>query len=471
MSKYMNNTTFKHSSIAFLRMYFERNTKQIDTSFTKWGNVFRNNKWTDLKIQNVKTSFLDQKKQILLYFFLFLFLFNILNFSDFTFNSWTSFYNRGIDIVYQVFFILGLFIHHFFKKYLSKWSSNNVNLILTSDTDASINKNLLTKSPVFNNEKNLSSNYVKSMKNSYKVSSLLSKSKNLDITNFDNLDLLKNNKFEYVILKNLNLVTKNHYETYSDLYVTDLISKNQKNIDYTLSINEVNNLFKNNPDYQNLVINLGENTNIAKQIRWKSLNSISLDGLAISNKTLTDSKQLIGSNSFNSNSVSSNMWWSNASNLNYRPLDTNFRFDNNIKNLLEGNLNYLEVSKEFVIKKNHFKTLNSLMFTVDSLLLNEANLSKNNSNKLNLLLNTENVLNALNSVNYNLINNSDLNNSGVLFNDNLSSKLYMIKNENSELLSWELLNILNTVPTTNNGLELEIPKFTYNSKSNIKFNW
>jgi hypothetical protein len=140
-------------------------------------------------------------------------------------------------------------------------------LILTNNNDGSLDKNLLTKSPVFSDNSSVSSNYIKSMKNSYKVSSLISKSKTLNFDSFNDPVFLGSSKLDYLVLRSFTGRTKNYYDSYSDFYLTDLVSGNQKNIDYTLNINEVNSIFKNNPDYQNLLVNLNENTNIAKQIR------------------------------------------------------------------------------------------------------------------------------------------------------------------------------------------------------------
>ena len=481
MSKYMNNTSFKHSSIAFLKMYFERNNKQIDTSFTKWGNVFRNNKWSDLKIQNVKVSFLDQKKQIFILFFCLLFALIYLNFLDFTFNSWTSFYNRGVDALYQLFFTVGLFFHYLATNYLSKFSKTSAKSIISPSTNlSSLDKGV--KSPVFSensNNSNIDNLYIKSMSNSYKISYFLSKSKNIDnLLDTDNgLSLLKKNKFDYLLLlNNLNSKKSNsYYRNYSDMYSTNLLNNNDMNIEFSLNINEVNNLLKSNPDYQNSIVNLSENSNIAKQIRWKAINSLSLQGLSSSNKALTEAKQLIGSSSYDNSLTSNNMWWSNSTNLNYRPLDLNFRFDNNLQDLISSNLNFLEVSREFTIKSNDNKTLNKLMFTTESINNLDKFFSKNDLNyslgRFNLSLSTENILNVLNSSSYSLVDNYDSVDNLVRFNSLNLNQARTVKIDNYDLLSWELLNVISVVPTINTGLELEVPQFTLDSKSNVKLFW
>ena len=59
LNRYQNNLKYRHSLLSYLKLFFERNTKDNST-FASLGNVFRNSKWTDLKIQNVKTTFVKQ---------------------------------------------------------------------------------------------------------------------------------------------------------------------------------------------------------------------------------------------------------------------------------------------------------------------------------------------------------------------------------------------------------------------------
>jgi len=54
-SNYLNNTRFHHSTLGYLKIFFERNNK-LKSTFNSLGNVFRNSKWSDLKVQNIKTS-------------------------------------------------------------------------------------------------------------------------------------------------------------------------------------------------------------------------------------------------------------------------------------------------------------------------------------------------------------------------------------------------------------------------------
>ena len=99
-TKYYSNLKYSNSVLSSLRLFFERNNK-ISSSVAKLGNVYRNSKWADLKIVNIKASFLVQFAKNL---FVVILTFNIfykiilffiatifcVNFSN-TSNTWVSF--------------------------------------------------------------------------------------------------------------------------------------------------------------------------------------------------------------------------------------------------------------------------------------------------------------------------------------------------------------------------------------------
>jgi len=68
-STYLNDSRYNSSILTTLRVLFERETKYRSTPAV-FGNVFRNSKWSDLKIQNVKTTSIRHW----LYYLLFVFL-------------------------------------------------------------------------------------------------------------------------------------------------------------------------------------------------------------------------------------------------------------------------------------------------------------------------------------------------------------------------------------------------------------
>lgn len=59
ISRFYDSIKFNHSFAAKAKLYFERSTKYRQT-IDVLGNVYRNSKWTDLKIQNIKSTHLTK---------------------------------------------------------------------------------------------------------------------------------------------------------------------------------------------------------------------------------------------------------------------------------------------------------------------------------------------------------------------------------------------------------------------------
>ena len=64
-SGFLNTFRLKNFKISTLRLYFERNNKITET-LTSLGNVYRNSKWSDLKIQNIKSFFTQKHSRIII---------------------------------------------------------------------------------------------------------------------------------------------------------------------------------------------------------------------------------------------------------------------------------------------------------------------------------------------------------------------------------------------------------------------
>ena len=62
-NKYYNNLKFNNKLVSTTRIFFERTTK-TSHSLQALGNVYRNSKWTDLNVFNIKESSLAQFKNI-----------------------------------------------------------------------------------------------------------------------------------------------------------------------------------------------------------------------------------------------------------------------------------------------------------------------------------------------------------------------------------------------------------------------
>jgi len=68
-SKYYNNLKFSNKMLATTRIFFERTTK-TSHSLQALGNVYRNSKWSDLNVFNIKESSLKQFRTMSLLIFL-----------------------------------------------------------------------------------------------------------------------------------------------------------------------------------------------------------------------------------------------------------------------------------------------------------------------------------------------------------------------------------------------------------------
>jgi hypothetical protein len=110
-SAYANDVRFKHSTLALLKLFFERANK-LKTSLALLGNVFRNSKWADLSVQNIKVSFVRSTSGV--YLALLILFFFVTCFYDFRLTLVlsqfiTHYVPFGPEIVVVLFDIIVLF--------------------------------------------------------------------------------------------------------------------------------------------------------------------------------------------------------------------------------------------------------------------------------------------------------------------------------------------------------------------------
>ena len=70
-SNFFNSSRLKNHKLGNLRLLFERNNKFAET-IANLGNVYRNSKWSDLKNQNIKNSFINRRGLLITIFVLLL---------------------------------------------------------------------------------------------------------------------------------------------------------------------------------------------------------------------------------------------------------------------------------------------------------------------------------------------------------------------------------------------------------------
>lgn len=102
-SAYSNNSKYNSSYLLYLRLLFERNNK-FKSTFDKLGNVFRNSKWNDLKVQNIKNSLVNSWSATAFGFLAVLLL--TFSFFGFTNNSGTIFLPAFLSELRGIFFFI-----------------------------------------------------------------------------------------------------------------------------------------------------------------------------------------------------------------------------------------------------------------------------------------------------------------------------------------------------------------------------
>lgn len=116
-TKFSENTKYSNSLNATLRLFFERLTS-INESFTSLGNVYKNSKWTNLKTDNIKSSFNFQffknfLKFIIssiLIFFLVIFVMRLLNIEISPTRTYAhTIYDAGTLYLFAIFYFIGHF--------------------------------------------------------------------------------------------------------------------------------------------------------------------------------------------------------------------------------------------------------------------------------------------------------------------------------------------------------------------------
>ena len=476
LTKYNNNLKYSNKMLFKTRIFFERTTKDSQT-VSNLGNVYRNSKWSNLKIQNIKSNFFNQ---FLTMFFISLVLFILffIIFIRFTSDDYSLIFLVPSKIWYileDLFYYFFLFFITFFYSIYLKISTLFTNFFL---------KDLLKDTLKYNNRReNLNSNLICNIKNN----------NNLE-NNFVTLTI----RLQKVIY-NLNLLTFNKVSLGNSLNNIYNIDKTQFVSFIFLNVNknynlEKNKLFKipksnlevetkmysytssqkyiNNESYliQKLFLkNATQNLNLAKQNRWYLKSTILSDKTISKVNNITTLKKLLGTSSFNTGSMDSNIWLSNkiTNNVSFNKFFKNnfFKEDYNLnKSLFTSNpinINNFESSIFWITNRYKFLQLfskNQQFLFSDNNVNSKETLNSKNTNFYNVY-NTfllEDIYALLNNFSFyknNLfkINSNEINsiNNNYIINLNLNSK---------EILSGYDLNFLKFI-FTNNHL----------NKSNINF--
>jgi hypothetical protein len=316
--------------ISTTRIFFERTTKQQQT-VANLGNVYRNSKWSDLKIQNIKTNFLNQFFTVC-FIFLFLLLFYFLIFRLpithlslplivpsklwYLFQDLVSYFSLIIlSILYSIFYKINSLTLKYF------WNNKNSNQSrprFVSKNKNAYHVNGFTKAGGVDN------------KNVLLLASSLYKTVNL--ISLLEVSPLNINSGNYPLLNNINSVQGYKTQVKNILFLN---SSNNYNLNFTKINHSIINqeslfLLKNT----NIKLNTGQitpqtlkafsffnqkllslgisyNLNLGKQNRWLLKSSILSNKIVDGTTKITHLKRLFGPATLSQNALNFNIWLSN----------------------------------------------------------------------------------------------------------------------------------------------------------------
>jgi len=439
LSNYTSNNKFRHSLFSFLKLFFERDSKN-NNSYASLGNVFRNSKWSDLRVQNIKNLFIKEFTLFLILISIFILL-NVVGFRLYVTDIFFGIINDVILLSVDCISLLYVFI-----LYITTYSLSNKDFV-------SLNNNSLKRTTLGN-----LSSITSETKSDYKFVSDLYKSSD-KISKLSTFEPIKSNKYSSVSCKSLNLNSNYSLE----LSPRNTLLDSDKVL--TLSLGELNSFVKN----QHLLVasnNFSHNLNVAKNDRWLLKNSLMGEDLVTNTYKYTQLKSLLGDNILSSKSSSSNVWLStNFKNLNslsqnlliFNPIEVTNSLQSNPGSFTNlNNFNFFEDSRFFILKRGYFTNqirfnnpIYSSIYT-SSLLPEDLNLSNSSSIfELNTSLYNTSLPLSLDT----LYLASSLN-TNTFSSKNLISKLdnpVFISNQTKTLLSQKNLLLVNNL-TLNSSL-------------------
>lgn len=431
-SSYRQNTKFNHSYLGYLQIFFERGNK-FKSSFAALGNTFRNSKWSDLRVTNIKTSFTKTWLRTITSIILFLVLLFVI---------WALLVGEGFELI--SFDGLNMFTAAFFsglyRLTTMSWTTSNRKQVyeqLLSNEIQDNNDNYLSTSiskKLNNSTKNSSIKFSTNNQKSSKVTDVMYNAvsasnsiKTLDsptvkdlmewiepTNNFDpetyvkygivpNLVNHKSPKSTFFVNRSLkngistrfNNIESEWLNTPGSYYWLHLPTINSNSI--TLSL--FNKLTDSNVSLTTNSLNLKSNIDLFKQDRWLMKNTLLSNNNLTKTFNLTQAKKLIGSNLSQSNVSTSNIWVSNsvlnsklASNM-YSQLysnldDVSFLQNKGVYTPSLENINFQENSFFWLLQKYTFTNqlrFNTVTYSNNLVTNNIDTLDINNQNIFKLL--------------------------------------------------------------------------------------
>lgn len=434
-STYYDNIKYKHATASLLKIFFERANKTTQT-VSNLGNVYRNSKWSDLKIQNIKTthvwSFIKTFMLfILLFISLYLIVFRLDNSSSSTFLKPLAFaWSYVADWTIYLFTLISLFFYYLQAKvtsYLDKvYATVFGSTLFNNDLPAPIN-NINNNSEQVSNKLEVAFSPIhvnlkgaeNVVRQAYRVSDVMIELNQTTPKLSSDYPLFKNtNRVISAYLEVSRPSIPKSQETFSlsklESSFTEKVESSLANSVYKLRL-DGNSLTKanTNSDLSNILdYSINENLSVAKQSRWLLRSLPVSECLSNSNFTYTQAKLLVGNAAHNSLISSKNIWASSKANDLFSISSAGFNNSlstNSIK--LSSLVNYFEDSRSFINKKSYFTlqprfSTTSLNYTLSNNISTDQPLVYNLNDAMLLDFNLVLLSNTLSAGSSSLLSNS-----------------------------------------------------------------
>jgi len=381
ITNYSSSSKFRHSIYHYLKIFYEKASK-LNSNYSSFGNVYKNSKWSNYKIQNVKTSFIPSFNKLFLFSFLtFVLLFNykqefillkevtyyILHFIvvDFLYD----YVNLLIASILLLLYWLKTYIIQYyiflispFKRTQNKTSKPRKNFSnVRSKRTLNFNKSYLYDI----NNKVSSCEHINVMSTIFKIkNSMLWTNFNVDSLSQYKLDSINSKLYMYNsrFILSPNLIKQQVHYKYrfsSTLNKLDLNIPYQSNLNNTINLNynkSISNGFFNSTLFDSI---LSSSINLLKQVRWLTKNSLVSDKFIFSTNLFTEYKKLIGNTLTLSNLSNNNVWASSnlSKDFNSQKLMSGIYSQKNLNFNAVQLLNDFEQSRLWLFKKIYFSSV------------------------------------------------------------------------------------------------------------------
>ena len=430
-TKFYNNLKYSNSFIFLTRIFFERTTKYT-TTVSNLGNVYRNSKWADLRVLNIKGNFLSQFfKNFVIFFLGFIIVYTVVRWSLSLFSieisSLSQIWFHIIDSLHYAVLVILRFIYLSFERLVTYYSTKLHKMFFNNNQQGDDQD--LTNNKLIEKKKTLIWNLSKELNINLANNPILPKEKLLylwscqkctlwiqrvdayiDFNSFDHsnkmirhLDILQTEigilnirtLIRVLYMEALNSVkpepTQNFYLGKSEKKYFNFLFLKKFNLDPSIAyqakttVLNYNTLKKLNILPKKVLMdNIEKNISLTKQNRWAWKSSILSDNFLVKNLSMTNLRKTLGTNPVSNSTTKHNIWFSNKINHDKNFIHLNRLLSQatpNVNNLQQGmlsnvnlnSLNFSESSINWVAKR---------FFLLQNMNLNFLNIDHRTSNHL-----------------------------------------------------------------------------------------